>query len=1027
MKRDLLRILIALLFSYSTCQLSGQSGFDAKKKTGEPSNTSSLKAKSVNGINSSGTTALIGKSLGFSSPKVVQKSQSLQADTRFSKVIVSSKTNLPIYIESEGQTAAQSKSAVQKSASELAYQYLDGLKSTLKIESPEQSFAISRIDEDILGNKHIRMNQKYMGINIYGAEVMVHLNSMGEGRIFNGRYYNLSQKIDVTPLITNDKAIQYASAHLKSRNKKISTEVGENLLTSFEKPVSELVLLHLDNTLASYRLVYHLTLYTTDHHRWEYFVDARNGDIIKNLESVCYADGPKTATANDLNGVSRTINTYQVGSTYYMTDASRTMFNASASNIPEKTTGAIVTIDMNNTYGDNQKFSYIVSSNNTWTSPAAVSAHYNAGVAYEYYRQKYGRNSIDGNGGSIISIINVPEIETGDPMDNAFWNGKFMCYGNGFTSFKPLAGGLDVAGHEMTHGVVENTAALIYEGESGAINESMADIFGAMMDSEDWLIGEDVVKIAAFPSGALRSMSDPHNGGSSLSDPGYQPRIMNEKYMGSEDNSGVHINSGICNYAFYLYATAIGKDKAAAIYYKALKDYLTKSSQFIDLRLAVIQAAKDLYGDGSNEVTQAMNAFASVGIGEGQGNTNDPTLPDNPGDEYVLVYNTDLGDANTLYRSNLDYSLVEPLTTTELISRPSVTDDGSGAVFVAGDNTLHAIITTPGEQPDEFVIQEENIWSNAVISKDGNRLAAVTNYEDTSIYVYDFDSKTWAKFHLYNPTYTEGVKSEGPVYADALEFDYTGEYLVFDCFNRLENNDGSNIEYWNVNFIRVWNNETNDWGDGEIFKLFASLPDGISIGNPTFSKKSPNVIAFDYFSSDPEEYYILGCNIETNESNSMIKNVTLGWPSYNKDDSRIAFSSYSLSDEPQIAYILLNSDKISVQGDVQSMFTQAKWPVYFSTGNRILTDVKDNESNVSSLFSYPNPFSENIAISIPDGYTNSIVEIFNSTGQKVYSEIIDSRKNVTINLSHLEAGIYYLKLSGNNKQLTSKIIKTKNL
>lgn len=93
-------------------------------------------------------------------------------------------------------------------------------------------------------------------------------------------------------------------------------------------------------------------------------------------------------------------------------------------------------------------------------------------------------------------------------MGNAFWNGQAMFYGNGDNAFQPLAKGLDVAGHEMTHGVVEGTANLEYQGKSGALNQSFADIFGVMIDRDDWKIGEDVVKTSAFPSGALRSMGD---------------------------------------------------------------------------------------------------------------------------------------------------------------------------------------------------------------------------------------------------------------------------------------------------------------------------------------------------------------------------------------------------------------------------------------------------------------------------------------------------------------------------------------
>jgi Zinc metalloprotease (elastase) len=107
-----------------------------------------------------------------------------------------------------------------------------------------------------------------------------------------------------------------------------------------------------------------------------------------------------------------------------------------------------------------------------------------------------------------------------------------------------------VAAHEMSHGVVQNTANLNYQGESGAINESFADVFGSMVDRDDWLIGEDVVNRSVFTSGALRSLMDPNNGGTRLGDNGYQPKSVSEQYFGSENNGGVHINSGIPNHAF---------------------------------------------------------------------------------------------------------------------------------------------------------------------------------------------------------------------------------------------------------------------------------------------------------------------------------------------------------------------------------------------------------------------------------------------------------------------------------------------
>jgi len=212
--------------------------------------------------------------------------------------------------------------------------------------------------------------------------------------------------------------------------------------------------------------------------------------------------GAEVANAPDLSNITRTINTWKEGSTYYMIDGSRSMFKVNASNMPDDPSGGIMTMNGQNRSPSSSNFvlSHISSSNNTWSDKTAVSAHYNAGKAYEYFLNAHARNSINGSGGTVLSIINVAD-DNGKSMDNAFWNGEAMFYGNGAQAFTPLAKALDVGGHEMSHGVIQNTANLMYQGESGALNESFADIFGAMIDRDDWKIGEDVVVKSFFPSG----------------------------------------------------------------------------------------------------------------------------------------------------------------------------------------------------------------------------------------------------------------------------------------------------------------------------------------------------------------------------------------------------------------------------------------------------------------------------------------------------------------------------------------------
>ncbi len=1021
MKNLYTSVFFLLLLLITSGSLYAQRSFDSKKKKDAPVNTSSLQAKKIK-HNASFTQ---GRS---NASERLSQSRSFNPVINNHRILQTGENTLPSFIETKRDLNSAHSSA-RKDFRVGCYDYLKELQPLLKIDHPEEAFIIQRSKIDSYNLTHVRLQQVYKGIPVYAAEVAVHLNASGEGEAFNGRYLKLPNDIDINPSVSDHSAIERVKRDLaKGASLHSLTEIEKKLVEHAE-PKATLYIYESKGLVSIPTLAYHIVYCPSIHARWEYFIDAHTGNVLHHFNSTCFVDGPRTTNANDLNAVSRLVNTYQKGATYLMVDTSRPMFNAASSTLPDDPIGGILTIDLNNTFGDNQSFQHVTSTNNVWTNATAVSAHFNAGAAYEYYRTKHNRNSIDSVGGTIISVINTPD-EDGSALDNAYWNGKVMFYGNGNVSFKKLAGSMDVAGHEMTHGVVQNTANLEYQDESGAINESIADIFGTMMDPADWLIGEDIVKTSAFPSGALRSLSDPHNGGTNLSHTGYQPSHMNEKYTGTEDNGGVHINSGIPNHAFFLYAEVITRDKAASVFYKALDDYLTKSSRFIDLRLAVIKAAGDLFGTSSIEATQAGVAFDAVGITNGQGGNYSESLPTNPGTEFLLVYSTDPADPNSLYRTSSAGET--PLSTTIFNSRPSVTDDGSAAVFVAGDHTIHVIITDPGETASEFVLQDEPIWSNAVISKGGNRLAAVTSAADKSIHVYDFTSETWATFELYNPTFSEGVTSAGPLYADALEWDYTGEYLVYDAFNSLANSNGADIEYWDVNFIHVWDIEANDFSDGEVAKLFPSLPDGVSIGDPSFSKNNPNIIAFDYIDSGTGEYAILGTNIETNETNFIATNNSLGWPSYNKGDTRIAFTSDNGAGNYETGYVTLNSDKISSNGVVTGLYALTSWPVYFSVGDRgvgedEVTGVLEEKKRVS-ISCYPNPFTDEVSFLLSQEFIgNGKVEVMNLLGQSVTEFKVDHSASGSLSLKtpNLPAGQYIVHFQNGRTAGTCKVMKMK--
>ena len=220
--------------------------------------------------------------------------------------------------------------------------------------------------------------------------------------------------------------------------------------------------------------------------------------------------------------------------------------------------------------------------------PDVDHVHDYAGETYDYFSETHGRDSYDNLGAPISSTAHFRA-----DYRNAFWDGLQMVYGDGYTV-------KDVVAHEMTHAVTEHAANLEYRWQSGALNESYSDIFAAMVDRDDWMIGEDL------PGGPIRNMADP----TQFNDPGH----VNDFRAVCSDNEGVHTNSGIHNKGFVGVAETIGKDAAERIFYRALTVYLGPQSSFEDSRSAALQSAADLFGDDGAEVRGVESGFAAVGI-----------------------------------------------------------------------------------------------------------------------------------------------------------------------------------------------------------------------------------------------------------------------------------------------------------------------------------------------------------------------------------------------------------------------------
>ncbi|MBM1105598.1 M4 family metallopeptidase [Aurantibacter crassamenti] len=926
------------------------------------------------------------------------------------QVLNKTEKGLPLFIKSEANQESVSLIGKQ-SVENVAKDYLVDVKHLLQINDPTSEFVEISSKIDGLGQTHIKMQQVFQGVKVHGSEVVLHLDKSKKVSALNGRNQPTPIINNTVPKLSITDALKQVEIDLGVVLNQNSSAKNNSFLTDtdFEE---ELLIYPFEG---EYILARHLTVYPNLMDRWEYFVDAQTGRILNKYYHTCtfYNDlkkenhshsagftPPSNGNGNDLNGVNRQLNTYNIEGVNYLINTSESMFNAAQSELPDNPVGAIVTFDLKNEAPvEGVTVFHVTSTSNNWNNPTAVSAHYNAEVSYEYFKNTFNRNSINGQGGTIISFINVAANDGGG-YDNAFWNGKAIFYGNGKVAFSPFAGSLDVSGHEMSHGVIGATANLEYLNQSGAINESFADIFGTMIDRDDWLLGEDIVNRDYFASGAMRDMQNPNNGVSS-NETGWQPKDMTEYYTGSEDNGGVHLNSGIVNRAYYLVATDISKNKAEQIYYRALETYLTVSSQFIDLRLAVIQSAIDLHGDNSPEVIAVKNAFDTVGITDGEGTDIDKDIPIANGDDFILSLDIDEQNPNTLYVSDTEATEFLPLTTTRIFRKPSVADDGSFAIYVTENNTVNAI-SLDLNNVEETVISEEPIWAAVSLSKDGTKLAAVLNDQSNVIFISDLVNGDSRSFELYNPTSADGVTTGEVLYPDALEWDYSGQYLIYDALNSLQNSDGQNIEYWDVGAMKVWDNQSNSYANGSIQKIFTNLPEGVSIGNPSFSKTSGNILAFDYFDTLNGVYEVITANIETGEVKTVYENNKLGFPNYSKTDDKIIFDTFNGTSEDILA-INIAADKISPSGNASGLIPDGKWGVWYTVGSRSTLssekEITDFRFNITSPPTVASISGNVISVNLPNNINpgNLIATFANSASATVSISGVNQQSGATAN------------------------------
>ncbi|WP_371499224.1 M4 family metallopeptidase [Kitasatospora sp. NBC_00374] len=465
------------------------------------------------------------------------------------------------------------------------------------------------VDAD--GSRHVRYERTYAGLPVLGGDLIVHQNPKGAVTSVDRAVEGSLAPASLSPKLSADQAAARAAGAVRA-TVGVAKDADEPALASVGTPSGAKLIIWASS--GAPRLAYQSTVegVRADGTPSSQLLvtDAATGELLSSNEQIHTSNA--TGTGYGVFDGTVTLTTNYTGSVYQLKDNTR---------------GGMYTVDKNGTlYTD---------ADNIWGNgqagngqSAAVDAQFGAATTWDYYKNVHGRNGIKNNGVGAYS-----KVHYGTNYVNAFWSDSCFCmtYGDGAGNTHPLTA-IDVAGHEMTHGVTSATAGLNYSGESGGLNEATSDIFGTMVefyanlsvDKPDYLIGE---RLNLNGNGTpLRYMDKPSKDGASA-----------DYWSSTVGNKDVHYSSGVANHFFYLLSegsgakvingvsynsptyngaavTGIGRDKAAKIWYRALTTYMTSTTNYKAARTATLNAASSLYGSTSAEYKAVAAAWTAVNV-----------------------------------------------------------------------------------------------------------------------------------------------------------------------------------------------------------------------------------------------------------------------------------------------------------------------------------------------------------------------------------------------------------------------------
>ncbi len=790
--------------------------------------------------------------------------------------------------------------------------FLNTIKADLRLHHPDKEMAFVDFHTDRLHRSHARFSQKYRGITVWPANLNVHFDRAGEIDLVDGAYIPTPRRLITKPVINAESAIKFGRAAIDGGDKGVVSP-------------PELIVYAPGDQRA--RLAWKMTIACSMTDRWLVVIDAADGRVLDAYITI--ESGSLTGSGTDLTGKTVPLSIWSDGQKNYLVDTSKSMYDAAASTPPsaKNIKGGIVTMDMghNELPADGGTFhvNYITSTSATsgWL-PEGVSLAHEISLVYDYYKKVFGWNSFDNKGSTIIGLVRV-----GNNFDNAFWSNSYSAFF--FGDAKLYAVALDVVGHEFTHGVTSASCNLVYRDQPGALNEALSDIFGEAVESyttgsTDWING------TVFHDAGSRNFKDPSS--VVIINNFRYPANMSQFYgpntaflnnFKNRDNGGVHINSTIFTHCFYLLAEgmdgAIGIKDAEKIFHRAQIVHLTANSQFIDARLACITSAEELFGKDTVQVKKTAEAFDMVEITDNQATPAPKPAPAvNAADSAVFVNYSSY--AEDYYLGRKEDALGDPSYITNYPvaqARASVTGDGSTAFFVDAYND--ACFQDTNASSEEQCLGLQGTISSVAMSPDGELYAFVTLDENffptNNILVYNLQTDKSRTYTLQTPA-VDGESLNTVDHADSMVFTANGKFLVYDAYNLMRQEDGTEYGSWSIYALEL--------STGHIYALIKPVKK-YDIGFPSVGRIHPNLMTFDLVDKANSNVTVMLMDLSTGVANPVAQ-LDSDWaiPTFTGDDKSIIYSKpdgsvdtgYSLvSQSIDLTTLKPNGDPILFQSD----------------------------------------------------------------------------------------------------------------